>query len=95
MTTGVSVGYKLLGFLRALFRNCTKIKHNAGDIHSACVHSTCLGCALRVCAMVLHYYSMLHENLVGINVCLFYYQSQIWSSQLLRYIFPKKWLSRP
>ena len=32
MTTSVSVHYKLLGFLRALFRNCTRIKRNAGDI---------------------------------------------------------------
>ena len=54
MTTGVSVHYKLLGFLRALFRNCTRIKRNAGDIHSAYVCSTCQGRAPRVCTVVLH-----------------------------------------
>ena len=40
MSIGVSVGYKLHGFVRVLFRNCTKIKRNAGDIHGSCVSST-------------------------------------------------------
>ena len=34
----ISVDYKLLGFLCALFRNGTR--DLAGDIHSTCVHST-------------------------------------------------------
>ena len=34
------IDYKLLGFLCALFRNCTRINRNACDIHVCIAHAT-------------------------------------------------------
>ena len=56
MTTEVSVDYKLLGFLRVLFRNGTRIKVVIFTVQACKTRGQIQRCAPRVGGVVLHFF---------------------------------------